>query len=155
MNVTIAVRAVKPGPWTPTASLSITAAPFPLKIIGAPGLAVSSRDAQDPVRVGQTVAQVIEIRNEGTAVCTGIALRVKIPPVMELSSAEGPSGEIGKAEDGDIRFEEYPILPPGSALTYKVVWRAVKEGAAKRTVMLTYAESDRPVIEEKIVTCIR
>jgi len=100
----------------PTASLPIPAVPSPLRIIDAPGLVVSIRDAQDPIKLGQTLAQVIEVRNEGIDMCTGIALRVTIPPEMEFASAEGPAGEIGKAEG---RSEEDKTPDPDLIFTRK------------------------------------
>ena len=128
---------------------------FSLKILGSAGLAVSSGEIPETLTVGQTTTQMIEVRNEGTAMCTNIVARIVVTPELEISSAVGPWGETAKSEGGEVRFEASPILAPGEKLIYRLVCRAVKEGPAKRTLTLTHDESPQPIIEERAIVCVK
>lgn len=154
-EMTITARALKPGSHLPKASLCFVASLFSLNILGSSGLALSSGEIPETLMVGQTTTQTIEVRNEGTAMCTNIVARVVVTPELELSSAVGPWGETVKTEGGEVSFEASPILAPGQKLTYRLVYRAVKEGPAKRTLTLTHDESPQPIIEERAITCIK
>jgi hypothetical protein len=154
-EMTITARAVKPGSYAPKASLCFVASLSFLKILGSSGLAVSSGEIPETLTVGQTTTQMIEVRNEGTAMCTAIVARIVVTPELEISSAVGPWGETAKSEGGEVRFEASPILAPGEKLTYRLVYRAVKEGPAKRTLTLTHDESPQPIIEERAIVCVR
>lgn len=121
------------------------------KIIGVAAVQISTCDTEDPVEVGGTTSYVVEIRNEGTSPCTNVKLESKVPDKMEFVSAEAPVNFT--CESGSVAFEPYPFLPPGGNLIYTITCKVVKEGSTKHTAILTYDQSDQPIIDEEGTSC--
>jgi uncharacterized repeat protein (TIGR01451 family) len=117
------------------------------KIIGCPAMHINSYDTEDPCEVGKETIYVVEARNEGTSPCTNVKLENKIPKQMEYVRAEGPCKF--QVESGVVRFEAVPILQPGEKLTYRIVCKAIKEGSAKNTAILSYDQFDRQILDEE------
>ena len=110
---------------------------------------ISTYDTDDPIEVGQQTTYVVTARNEGTSVVTNVTLQNIIPQEMAFVKAEGPLDYVFDSSKREVNFESFPILQPGEKLTYKIVCKAVKEGSAKNTAKIRYAEFDKPIIDEE------
>ena len=116
---------------------------------GGAGLHVSTYDTDDPVEIGKQTVYVITVRNEGTSAATNVALKNIIPLEMEFVKAEGPTDYVYDKKAHELQFQNVAILQPGDKLTYKIVCKAIKQGSAKNTARVKYAEFDRPIIDEE------
>ncbi|MDD5644790.1 MAG: hypothetical protein PHO00_05020 [bacterium] len=112
---------------------------------------ISTYDTEDPVEVGGNATYVVEIRNEGTSPCTNVKLESKVPDKMEFVSAEAPVNFT--CESGSVDFEPYPFLPSGDKITYAITCKVLKEGSTKHTAVLTYDQSEQPIIDEEGTSC--
>jgi uncharacterized repeat protein (TIGR01451 family) len=119
-----------------------------LEIRGVPAMHISTYDTEDPVEVGKTTVYVIEIRNEGTAPCTGVNMTSVIPEEMEFLKCE-VTGASCKFEKGQVLFDTIPFLAPGEKLMYKIQCKAVKPGSAKHRAILKYDQFASPIINEE------
>lgn len=120
-----------------------------LRIQGVSAMHLSTYDTDDPVEVGQQTIYVISANNEGTSACTNVELYNDIPEEMEFVKAEGPSEFEYNETTRRVKFSPVAILQPGEKLTYKIVCRAIKDGSAKNTARLNYAEFDKEIIDEE------
>jgi uncharacterized repeat protein (TIGR01451 family) len=119
-----------------------------LDIRGVPAMHISTYDTEDPVEVGKTTIYVIEVRNEGTAPCTGIEMTSVVPEGMEFVKADGP-GVSWKFEKGQVVFDTVPILTPGQKLVYKIQCKALKPGSAKHRAILKYDQFATSIVDEE------
>ncbi|MBI4833715.1 MAG: DUF11 domain-containing protein [Planctomycetes bacterium] len=132
------------------ASLEATAS---LIISPVPEMKISQYDTDDPLNVGYQTTYVIEMRNEGTSAFTNIILKSKIPPEMEFSNADGPSGYKLDNITGEVVFETIPILAVGDKLVYKITCKAIKAGLARHVATVIYDQFRASFTDEEETNC--
>lgn len=88
------------------------------RVEGVSALAVSVADLDDPVEVGAEAAYSIEIKNEGSAPASNVALVCELPLGTTFKSAKGPSRHAEAA--GKIIFQPLATIAPGQTVTYQV-----------------------------------
>jgi uncharacterized repeat protein (TIGR01451 family) len=112
-----------------------------------PAMSIIQYDTEDPIELGKNTIYVIQVKNEGSDVCTTVKLESQLSEELEFISASGPS--VYKNENGKVVFEAMAQLSPGEQLTYKIVAKGVKAGSAKNKATIVYNEFTHPIIVEE------
>lgn len=115
-------------------------------VLTIPALRLECVDEPDPIVVGGTTTYKINVKNQGTGADSAIALKVTLPPELQLVKADG--GATAATADGqNLAFAPLASLAPGAEANWSVVAKAVKAGDVRFYVEMTSASLSRPVAE--------
>lgn len=97
------------------------------RVEGVSALAVNVSDLDDPVEVGGDAAYAIEIKNEGSAPATNVALICELPAGTTFKNAKGPSRHAEAS--GKVMFQPIASIAPGQTMTYQVIASGSQAGS--------------------------
>jgi uncharacterized repeat protein (TIGR01451 family) len=117
------------------------------EVISLPALALVASDAQDPVKVGETVTYNVAVVNEGTAPAKNVQVVANLPEQVKFESADG-SNE-GEHEGNKITFPAVDELAPGESLEWRITANVEQAGSSKLEVQLTSESLQDPAISQE------
>lgn len=119
-------------------------------IQGVSALQVEVIDVDDPLEVGADGLYEIRVTNQGTVDATNLKVAITIPPELEPTAADGPTGQqlIGKL----LTFEPIEKLAPKADVTYRIKVRGTKPGDCRFRCEVTTDQLSKPVLKEESTT---
>jgi uncharacterized repeat protein (TIGR01451 family) len=117
------------------------------RIFGIPGLLIDAVDLEDPVEVGHEVTYDIKVTNQGTATCTNVRLICTLPESEEFVSGSGPTAV--RAQERTLTTEPLASFAPKTAVTWRVIVKALAADDARFKVNLYADELQKPIYEEE------
>lgn len=111
-------------------------------------LALELRDIDDPVELGTEAAYEIQVRNEGTAAATNVAVWCELPAGVEFASATGPSEH--RLENGAVQFRPLTQLAPGESATFRVLVQADVLGNHRLRAHVSSDSVTEPLADEEL-----
>lgn len=114
-------------------------------LVGIPAILMEVIDVEDPIPVGDEETYEIRVTNQGTAPGTDIKIVCTIEDSMVHVSSGGATR--GTAVGNTITFVALRSLAPKAKATWRVKVRSVTEADARFKVIMTSAQSKRPVEE--------
>lgn len=115
------------------------------ELVGIPAILMEVVDLEDPIMVGGEETYEIRVTNQGSAPGTDI----KIVCLLESSMSHVSSGGATRATVAGSRVTFSPLesLAPKAKATWRVKVKAAKAADARFKVIMTSAQSQRPVEE--------
>jgi len=109
---------------------------------------------RNPVSVGNDFKYLITVRNDGTQADRQVAIRVQLPPQMQLQpqGVRAPTRHSVSADGRTITFEPIAELGPGNSLPFELTVKAVQAGAANVTASASSQNTTRPFDAQGPVT---
>jgi uncharacterized repeat protein (TIGR01451 family) len=111
-------------------------------------LALELRDIDDPVELGTEAAYEIQVRNEGTAAASNVAIWCELPAGVEFTSATGPSEH--RVEGGVVHFRPLVQLAAGESATFRVLVRASVLGDHRLRAFASSEAASEPLTDEEL-----
>jgi uncharacterized repeat protein (TIGR01451 family) len=148
-NVTVTVKADSLGTQENYAAVRAVCAKASTKAVtevkGIPAILLECVDLKDPLMVGDTETYVIAVTNQGSAVGTGIVIKVTLPKQLDLVSASGPTKHTQRGKT--VTFAPLGQLAPKAKATYRLNAKATGTGDVRFKVSLTSDQMDSPAEE--------
>lgn len=112
---------------------------------GIPAILLEVIDADDPIKLGDSVTYVITATNQGSAVGTNIKIACILEDNVSYVSSTGATN--GTIAGNNITFATLPSLAPKAKAVWRVVVKANKIGDVRFTVIMNTDQLSRPVQE--------
>lgn len=148
-SATVTVKADSQGTQENYAAVQAVCAKASTKAItevkGIPAILLECVDLKDPVMIGENETYVITVTNQGSAIGTGIVIKVTLPKEQDFVSASGPTKHTtaGKV----VTFTPLGQLAPKATATYRVNVKGNGTGDVRFKVSLTSDQMDSPAEE--------
>ena len=121
------------------------------KIYGpAPLISIKVDDIGDPCMLGKRITYSIELVNEGIENATNVKIISILPTEMLFIEAKAPTTFSIKGKK--IFFDAIPVIKPKSKVFYRIVCKAIKEGAAIKRVFLKFDQYDKIINDDEITS---
>lgn len=102
-------------------------------------------DNVDPVRVGENTVYTVQVKNQGSAPATNVALTAQLPKNFEFVTASGDT-KIA-AEGQNLKFGVIESLAPGAIATWQLEVKAQEKGDTRFEVQMNSDYLNSPVPE--------
>lgn len=114
---------------------------------GAAELTARVVASPDPVEVGFATTYTVEVENEGSDSARNVEIRARIPQGLAYLTASGPT--VARVSGNEVSFAPLALLPPGAAVPYRLVARALSPGVHAFEAQLSADHLSRPIAVEK------
>ena len=107
------------------------------------------RDTQDPVKLGEEIEYVVEVRNRGLQDARKIQLSAKIPEGAQVLSAQTFADKQQldfDVENSRLTFSTVEFLAPDAVLSYSIQLKAMQTGDLQFSVGLSHVLSTSPTV---------
>ena len=108
---------------------------------GTPNLALTKKDAQDPVHLGSGITYTLGVANNGNADATGVVISDPLPANTTFERASSSQGT-GCTFDGSVVTCALGTVAPGASATATLVVKPTAEGVVTNTASVTELEAD-------------
>ena len=117
------------------------------RVVGIPAILIDAVDLEDPIEVGSDVIYDIKVTNQGSLSCTNVRLVCTLPESEEFVSGTGPTPVL--AEGRTLTTEPLSSFAPKSAVTWRVIVKALKPDDARFKINLSADQFVEPIFEEE------
>lgn len=124
--------------------------------IGGPStpLGLSISDLRDPVSVGNETTYEIRVSNPGQTSDRDVVLAVTVPDELTPSAVGTGGPAAGRITGQMVQFSPVPELKAGDTLTFRVLARGTRPGAARIHAEVTSANMTQPVATDENTTVV-
>jgi uncharacterized repeat protein (TIGR01451 family) len=123
------------------------------EVLGIPAILLEVVDTTDPIAVGDEVAYVITVTNQGSAPATNVKIGCKLPDNTQFVSADGKT-QVTLSASNPLELMVHPLaaLTPGQKASWKVTVKGLRPADARFAVELTSDQLTSPVSETEATT---
>lgn len=115
------------------------------RVRGVPAILLEVIDQDDPIEVGGKETYVITLTNQGSAVCTNLAVTCTLEGNLSYASATGPTAAV--VAGPQVAFAPLARLEPKETTAWRLACTAITPGDVRFRVLLTSDQLTRPVEE--------
>jgi uncharacterized repeat protein (TIGR01451 family) len=118
-----------------------------IKAEGVAAVKFEVTDLEDPVEVGKEAVYEIRVTNQGTGVCTNVAVVAALAEGTTFTGSSGPTQV--KAQGQHLIFDPIQQLPVKGEVVYRVRVKSTVAGDLRFRVQLTCDQVRTPVVKEE------